>query len=226
MSDADTPNSSYPAKPLPAYLIKRHHGWKATEFEENRSWYARLADEGQRPRAMVISCCDSRVRVTSLFGADSGDFFIHRNIAALVPPYAPDAGNHGTSSAIEYAVNHLKVSNIMIVGHSLCGGVQGCFDMCNGDAPELEEGTSFIGRWMDNLRPGFEKVKDMKADRRTCLEALEKEAVLLGVNNLMTFPFVAERVNAGDLHLHAVWNDIGTGGLEFFDAAENMFRPV
>ena len=65
------------AKPLPAYLVQRYHGWKATTFADNASWYRRLAEEGQRPRAMVISCCDSRVHVTSIFGAEQGEFFIH-----------------------------------------------------------------------------------------------------------------------------------------------------
>ena len=95
------------ARPLPHYLVQRYHGWRATSYAENRAWYRRLADEGQRPRAMVISCCDSRVHVTSIFGADTGEFFIHRNVANLVPPYAPDGLQHGTSAAVEYAVNTL-----------------------------------------------------------------------------------------------------------------------
>lgn len=214
------------AKPLPGYLIKRYHGWKATEFSENQAWYSRLADEGQRPRAMAISCCDSRVRVTSIFGAETGDFFIHRNIANLVPPYAPDEGNHGTSAAIEYAVNHLHVSNIIIMGHSLCGGVQGCYDMCTGAAPELDEATSFIGRWMDILRPGFEAVKDLSDDPAEVVRALEKEAVLQGLRNLMTFPFVAAAVEAERLDLHGLWTDIGTGALEWYDAETGGFRTV
>jgi len=90
------------AKPLPEFLVKRYHG---------QAWYRRLADEGQRPRAMVISCCDSRVHVTAIFGADQGEFFIHRNIANLVPPYNPDGEYHGTSAAVEYAVNALKVTH-------------------------------------------------------------------------------------------------------------------
>ncbi len=110
------------AKPLPTYLLQRYHGWKATTYFENRAWYKRLATEGQRPRAMVISCCDSRVHVTSIFGADQGEFFIHRNIANLVPPYEPDGAQHGTSAAVEYAVTALKVSHLLIVGHSNRGG--------------------------------------------------------------------------------------------------------
>jgi len=140
-------------KPLPAFLLQRYQGWKATTYAENSAWYRRLATEGQRPRAMVISCCDSRVQVTSLFGADQGEFFIHRNIANLVPPCEPDGDRHGTSAAVEYAVRVLQVAHVVVLGHSRCGGVQGCLDMCEGRAPELDEKSSFVGRWMDILRP-------------------------------------------------------------------------
>ena len=84
-------------KPLPAYLVQRFQGWRATAYHENKAWYRRLAQSGQHPRAMVISCCDSRVHVTSIFGADEGEFFIHRNIASLVPPYNPDGERHGSA---------------------------------------------------------------------------------------------------------------------------------
>ena len=135
------------ARPLPAYLVQRYHGWKATTYQGNKAWYRRLAESGQHPRAMVISCCDSRVHVTSIFGADEGEFFIHRNVANLVPPYNPDGEYHGTSAAVEYAVTALKVAHIVVLGHSNCGGVKGCHDMCRGAAPELEEKSSFVGRW-------------------------------------------------------------------------------
>lgn len=213
------------AKPLPNYLSKRYHGWKATEFSENKAWYRRLATDGQHPRAMVISCCDSRVHVTSIFGADQGEFFIHRNVANLVPPYAPDGDHHGTSAAVEYAVTALRVAHIIVLGHSGCGGVNGCHDMCMGKAPELEETSSFVGRWMDILRPGFERVKDIKdeAERR---RALEKEAVLESLHNLMTFPFVAQSVESEELSLHGLWHNIGEGGLEVFDSETQAFEPI
>ena len=89
------------AHPLPHYLVQRYHGWKATTYKENQAWFRRLMSVGQHPRAMVISCCDSRVHVTSIFGADQGEFFIHRNIANLVPTYEPDGNHHGTSAAVE-----------------------------------------------------------------------------------------------------------------------------
>ncbi|MFN6951533.1 MAG: carbonic anhydrase [Albidovulum sp.] len=209
------------ARPLPSYLVQRYHGWKATTWTENRAWYRRLADEGQRPRAMVISCCDSRVHVTSIFGADQGEFFIHRNIANLVPPCAPDGQQHGTSAAVEYAVNVLKVAHLIVVGHSACGGVKGCHDMCSGKAPALEEKSSFVGRWMDLLRPGYERVKDLPPAQQ--LRALEKEAVLVSLENLMTFPFVRAAVESGDMTLHGIWNDISEGGLEQYDPVTKAF---
>lgn len=212
------------ARPLPSFLVQRYHGWRATTWTENAAWYRRLAEEGQRPRAMVISCCDSRVHVTSIFGADQGEFFIHRNIANLVPPHAPDGQQHGTSAAIEYAVNALKVAHLIVVGHSRCGGVQGCHDMCSGKAPELEQTSSFVGRWMDLLRPGYERVKDLPEDEQ--LTALEKQAVLISLENLMTFPFVASAVESGDMTLHGLWNDIGEGRLEQYDPKVGRFVPI
>ena len=201
------------ARPLPAYLAQRYKGWKATTHAESAAWYRRLAEEGQRPRVMVVACCDSRVHVTSIFGAESGEFFIHRNIAGLVPPHTDDGGQHGTSAAVEYAVTALEVTNLVVCAHSLCGGVKGCHDMCAGAAPDLEEKTSFVGRWMDILRPGYESVKDV-ADEDERLRALEKEAVRVSIHNLLTFPFVAERVADGRLSLHGMWVDIASGALE------------
>lgn len=212
------------ATPLPHYLVQRYHGWRATAFTENRAWYRRLAEGGQRPRAMVIACCDSRVHVTSIFGADTGEFFIHRNIANLVPPYAPDGQQHGTSAAVEYAVNTLKVAHLVIVGHTGCGGVQGCHAMCSGNAPELEEKSSFVGRWMDILRPGYERVSDLPVDQQ--IRGLEQQAVLISLENLMTFPFVKAAVEAGDLSLHGVLHDIAEGTLDQYDSKAGAFAPV
>ncbi|MFQ1699357.1 carbonic anhydrase [Loktanella agnita] len=212
------------ARPLPAYLAKRYHGWKATTYAADKAWYKRLAEDGQHPRAMVISCCDSRVHVTAIFGADQGEFFIHRNIANLVPPYDPDGQHHGTSAAVEYAVTSLKVAHLIVLGHSGCGGVEGCYNMCAGHAPELEESTSFVGRWMDMLRRGYDQLPE--GDDATRKRALEKASVLISLENLMTFPFVKTAVDDGVLSLHGLWNDIGEGGLEGYDPEKDAFLPL
>lgn len=212
------------ARPLPSYLIQRFHGWRATTWQDNKAWYRKLATGGQHPRAMVISCCDSRVHVTSIFGADEGEFFIHRNIANLVPPYQADGEPHGTSAAVEYAVTALKVAHVVVLGHANCGGVKGCHDMCSGHAPALEEKTSFVGRWMDILRPGFERVSHLPEGDR--LGALEKEAVLVSLENLMTFPFVRTAVETEELTLHGLWTSTGEGTLEQYEPELGRFVPV
>lgn len=212
-------------RPLPGHLVKRYHGWKATTFEENHVWYKRLAEEGQRPPAMVITCCDSRVDVAALFESQAGEFFIHRNIANLIPPFAPDGESHGTSAAIEYAVTSLKVAHLMVIGHSQCGGVAGCHAMCSGKAPQLETDSSFVGRWMDILRPGYERVAG-QGDDEAQVAALEKEAIMVSLTNLVTFPFVREAIDNDLLTLHGLWVDIGKGDLFQFDPTVSTFLAV
>jgi carbonic anhydrase len=217
------------ARSLPSYLADRYRGWRALRFEENRAWYARLAQEGQRPRAMVVSCCDSRVDAVGLFGAEPGDLFVVRNVANLIPPYAPDKVHHGTSAAVEYAVQVLRVAHIVVLGHSNCGGVAACHAMCSGAAPELDAETSFIGRWMDILRPGYERVAEAcgpEVDQATRMLALERESVLVSLRNLETFPFVRAAIDDGMLTLHGAWMDIGEGRLHMFSPETRAFAPL
>jgi carbonic anhydrase len=214
------------ARSLPSYLADRYRGWRAVRFEENRTWYQRLAEEGQRPRAMVVTCCDSRVDVAAVFGAEPGDLFLVRNVANLVPPYEPDHMRHGTSAAVEYAVAALKVSHLVVLGHSHCGGVQACHDMCAGEAPDLMAETTFVGRWMSLLSPAYERVAAAHADRPARLRALEEESVLTSLRNLETFPFVKQAIDEGRLTLHGAWIDIADGRLFVFDTDDRRFHPV
>jgi len=211
-------------KSLPDYLMVRYRDWKERRFPDHRAWFRKLAVEGQHPRAMVIACCDSRVAVNSIFGQRTGELFTHRNIANLVPPYTPDGQHHGTAAAIEYAVRHLKVEHILVMGHSNCGGVRGCIEMCQGRAAEFERTESFIGRWLDVLRPGFDRIvaTTRPEDMPT---ALEKEGIQISLENLMGYPFVAEAVDGGRLTLHGLWTDIADMDLETFDGAVRHFVP-
>jgi carbonic anhydrase len=211
--------------PLPGYLVDRYRAWHVRGFADNRAWYARLAQQGQRPRTMMVSCCDSRVNIVEMFGAEPGDLFVVRNVAGLVPPWNPDHQHHGTSAAVEYAVDVLKVAHIVVVGHSNCGGVHACHDMCAGLAPELEQATSFVGRWMDILRPGYARVAARVAEPEARKAALEEEAVLTSLRNLETFPFVTEAVAAGLLTLHGAFVEIGSGAL-LFHRGDAGFVPV
>ncbi|MFK7944130.1 MAG: carbonic anhydrase [Paracoccaceae bacterium] len=220
-----TDNITLPTEALPGYLVDRYHGWTRGHYAENKAWFARLAEAGQHPRAMVIQCCDSRVNAVQMFGAQPGDLFVVRNVANLIPPYSPDHQHHGTSAAVEYAVNVLKVAHIVVVGHSNCGGVHACHDMCSGKAPELEDVSSFVGRWMDILRPGYLRVIDRVDGEDAQKTALEHEGVLTSLRNLTGFPFVQNAVAKGTLTLHGTWLDIGTGELHVH-SEEHGFRPL
>jgi carbonic anhydrase len=192
-------------------------------FPNTATGSSKLAIEGQHPRAMVIACCDSRVAVTSVFGQRTGELFVHRNIANLVPPYTPDGKHHGTGAALEFAVTALKVEHILVMGHSQCGGVRGCIEMCRGEAPAIWtiRGASWAAGWT-SLRPAYARVADLEKeeDRQT---ALEKEGIHLSLENLLGYPFVAEAVDAGRLTLHGLWTDIAEMNLETFDGTVRHF---
>ena len=209
-------------KPLPDYLVQRYHGWKATTFANNKSWYHKLAEDGQHPRAMIISCCDSRVHVTSIFGSDAGEFFIHRNIANLVPPYKKDEDYHGTSSAIEYAVKSLKIPHIIVLGHSTCGGVKASYDYFSENKSSLKEESNFVTSWLEILRPSFNNLPN-DLNEKNKVSYLEKAAVLTSVNNLTTFPFIQDAINNGSLSIHGFWHNIGTGELMSYDIKTKKF---
>ena len=209
-------------KPLPDYLVQRYYGWKATTFANSKSWYHKLAEDGQNPRAMIISCCDSRVHVTSIFGSDAGEFFIHRNIANLVPPFKKDEDYHGTSAAIEYAVKSLKIPHIIVLGHSTCGGVKASYDYFSGNKSNLKEESNFVASWLEILRPSFNNLpNDLNEENK--VSYLEKAAVLTSVNNLTTFPFIQNSINNGSLSIHGLWHNIGTGELMSYDIKTKKF---
>ena len=172
---------------------------------------------------MIITCCDSRVLVSEIFGEGPGDFFIHRNIANLVPPHEPDGRSHGTSAAVEYAVIALGIRHLIVMGHHGCGGVRGCHDMLAGLAPALDLPTSYVGTWLGILKPGYEALSGRGLDYEARIRTLEKEAVLVSLTNLMTFPFVRAAVLDGRLELHGVWKDIRDGSLDVYDPATGDF---
>jgi len=210
------------ARPLPSYLVTRYRGWRATRFAENKAWFRHLAEDGQHPRAMVISCCDSRVSPPEIFGADPGEFFIHRNIASIVPPHDPTGQHHCTPAAVEYAVEVLHVAHLVVIAHSGCGGVKGCHDMCAGKAPALEGPESMVGRWLDFLRPSYDRTSHV-ADTAERLAEMERRGVVVSLENLMSFPFIRAAVEAERLTLHGLWTDIASGALEQYDPAGDTF---
>ncbi|HXG77968.1 MAG TPA: carbonic anhydrase [Methyloceanibacter sp.] len=206
--------------PLPESLLEGHRRFRRDIHARERGRYQQLAELGQAPTAMVIACCDARVDVSLIFDARPGDLFILRNVANLVPPYEPEGKYHGTSAAIEFAVQGLKVPNLIVLGHSRCGGVAAY-------RQKVRENISkegFIGRWLtllDNLKPDEADIAAVGDET-----AFELAAIRSSIANLRSFPFVREREEAGLLALHGLHFNIGSGELLALDPAAGRFDPL
>ncbi|ALK11057.1 carbonic anhydrase [Blastochloris viridis] len=206
---------------FPERLIAGYQSFLDRRYAEQREQYEVLA-KGQSPKLMVIACCDSRVSPTVIFDAMPGELFTVRNVANLVPPYEP-GGHHAASSALEYAVLGLKVEHIVVLGHASCGGV-----MSYARRHTDLSASDFIGHWMAILEPaaaaeGIMPATDLPDEAVT---RLERSGVRQSLANLMTFPWVRDRVKTGRLFLHGAYFAIATGMLERLDPATDRFVPM
>lgn len=186
-------------------LIEGYNRFSQGYHAERRGLYERLATEGQRPRAMVIACADSRVDPQLLFQAAPGELFVLRNVASLVPPYQPDAHYHGASATVEFAVKGLEVEDLVVLGHAHCGGVAALLKGAEA------EPTDFIGNWMSIAAPAREVAASAPA--ADAQKLCEHETVRVSLRNLRTFPWIQERIAAGRLRLHGCWFDLASGEL-------------
>jgi carbonic anhydrase len=206
---------------LPERLTEGYRSFLSGRFREERSRYEALAESGQRPEIMVIGCCDSRVSPEVVFDASPGELFVVRNVANLVPPYTPDGDHHGTSAALEFAVQALRVKHIVVLGHARCGGIRAFAD----DTEPLSPGD-FIGRWMTLIAPAAERVGPRGADLDAYLARLELAAIEHSLANLMTFPCIQVLVARGRLCLHGAYFGVATGRLLVRDPATGTFAPA
>ncbi len=207
---------------FPERLVAGYRAFLADRFPGEQSRFARLAETGQRPEVMVIGCCDSRVSPEVIFDASPGELFVVRNVANLVPPYAPDGDYHGTSAALEFGVQALKVKHIVVLGHARCGGIQA---FAEGTAP-LSTGD-FIGKWMTMIAPAAERLGPREnGSNEDYLARLERAAIEQSLKNLMTFPYVAERVARGELALHGAYFGVATGVLLVRNPRDGAFVPA
>ena len=199
-------------------LIAGYHRFRKEGWPERRRVFEALAQDGQRPAALVIGCVDSRVDPSAIFDVAPGEILTVRNVANLVPPYEPDAAYHGTSAALEFAVRVLEVPHVVVLGHGQCGGIQALLR----GAPDTAR--DFVVPWMGIAAPA--RATALRCDTPEAQQrCLEHEGVKLSLANLMTFPWIAERVGAGSLHLHGAWFAIYTGVLQVLQA-DGTFAPV
>jgi carbonic anhydrase len=209
---------------FPARLSDGYKAFYYSRLRHERERYEKLAVEGQTPEVMIVSCCDSRAAPEIVFDAAPGEIFVARNVANLVPPYQPNGDYHGTSAALEYGVEALKVRHMVVMGHGRCGGVNAFRAQLEGEGNGPLSPGDFIGRWISLLEPAAEKMRcagDAPAETRQ--RALEEASVRNSVSNLMTFPNISAAVAAGTLSLHGAWFDISTGELWLLDPATGDF---
>lgn len=208
---------------FPDYLLDGYREFMNGRYAAESDRYRQLAERGQNPQTLVIACCDSRTAPELVFNSHPGEIFVIRNIANLIPPWQPDAHFHGTSAALEFAVQALKVPNIVVLGHGRCGGINAALSP---DAEPLSPGD-FIGKWMTMLKPAAEGIAEaggMTAGERQT--ALERISIRNSIANLRTFPWVKAREQEGSLKLHGAWFDISGGELWLMDPETGDFaRP-
>ena len=190
-------------------------------FAESQTLYDSLR-AGQRPATLLIGCCDSRVDPMLLTGSDPGDLFVIRNIANLVPPCTPDAPP-GVSSAIEFAICNLEVARVIVLGHARCGGIRALM----GPRKKLAD-TDFVGRWMKIAEPVANQVKRNLAHRSEEHQhkACELASILHSLDNLLTYPWLKERVERGLVKLHGWYFDIESGALMAYSARQQQCLPL
>lgn len=166
---------------------------------------------------MVVACSDSRVDPAMIFDAAPGEMFVIRNVANLVPPYAPDATYHGTSAALEFGVRELGVRHLIVMGHGMCGGIRALLD---GVPAPL---TDFVAPWIGLAAEARRRV--LACDPADAPLACEQEVVRLSLKNLRSFPWIAERLAEGSLQLHGAHFDVRTGILALLQP-DGSFRPA
>ena len=207
---------------FPPRLIEGYRKFLSGEFEQRKSRFERLASAGQKPQAMVIACCDSRVAPESVFDCGPGELFVVRNVANLVPPYAPDGEFHSTSAALEFGVQALNIRTIIVMGHGRCGGIKAALDP---QAEPLSPGD-FIGKWVSLLGPATEAVAGATymtpSERQT---ALERISIRNSIANLRTFPCISILEGRDKIALHGAWFDISTGDLRIMNEDGDFVRP-
>lgn len=208
---------------FPENLLSGYRNFIDGRFSTERERYRELAREGQKPRTLVIACCDSRAAPETIFDSPPGELFVVRNVANLVPPYGPDGSYHGTSAALEYAIHSLEVTTILVLGHGRCGGIQAALDPSAGP---LSAGD-FIGKWMSLLEPVAGAVSSNEllttSERQT---ALERISIRHSIANLRSFPRIAELEAEGKLQVCGAWFDILSGELWIMDPETGDFeRP-
>jgi carbonic anhydrase len=209
---------------FPDHLADRFRRFKFRHFAPNQDQYEKLAQSGQTPDVMIVSCCDSRVDPETIFSAMPGELFVVRNVANLVPPFETQGKYHGVSAALEFAALNLRVKHIVVMGHSGCGGVRASLDS---DTLRQTE-AAFVTNWMSMLDGARERVlaAQPSGSEAELRRALEREGVKTSLENLRTFPCIKGLEAKGKIALHGTYFDIAAGSLSVIDPKTGELVPL
>ncbi|MBK1879796.1 carbonic anhydrase [Pelagicoccus mobilis] len=194
---------------LPESLREGYQNYLNTEYAEKKDLFATLATKGQSPKVLWIGCVDSRVMPEKILGADPGELLILRNVANMVPPLAADEASVG--SVVHFAVAALKVSHIVVCGHSDCGGVKALMNLGKGPMDRM------LSSWVEY---GVSALED---DSEQSLESVTKTNVVKQAARLSSYPDVAEALEADKVQIHSLFYNIGAGKLEQYDQASSAW---
>ncbi len=211
---------------LPERLIKGYEIFLGGRFQREQDRYSQLAKMGQKPKVLLIGCCDSRVAPEAIFDAGPGEIFVVRNVANLVPPYLPNDDLHGTSAALEFAVTGLKVEHIVVMGHASCGGVNAYVKNAMDPAQQQPPDGDFIGHWMSLIKPAADRLGPPQESLELYTERLAKASIIHTLANLRTFPYVRDLEAGGTLALHGAYFGVADGRLLALDERTGEFLAV
>ena len=207
---------------LPEFLINGYKDWKDNIYPKKKELLDILLKEGQKPKAMIITCCDSRVNITKIFNGEIGDFFVYRNIANLRPSFNLKDSNEGVQPAIEYGIENLKIKDLIILGHSNCGGIKHAYQLLSG---QIKNNNKKIDRWVENIKPSFIKLDNNQNNEKN-IKSLEQLSIINSISNLLTSVEINKLVTDRKLKIHGIWFDLKTGNLEYYDQSQNKFKNL
>lgn len=205
-------------------LIAGNKRFRKKYFNKEKALFNELVSSGQRPKTMMVACSDSRIDPAIIFDSKPGELFVIRNVANLIPPCELDNNSsHGTSAALEFGTRFLHVEQIILLGHSNCGGIQALLE--NADSLWQKKPDSFIGQWMETARPAYDQVlrQNNALTQQEKLRLLERYALIHSLKNLHTFPWIEQRVNKKTLAVYVLYFDLATGLLKLYDQKSNVW---
>ncbi len=205
--------------PLPDFLLNGYKDWIDNTFARKKNLFKKLS-RGQNPKALVISCCDSRVHADKIFQADEGDFFIHRNIANIIPKYKNSSKGNETLAALEYGLGSLKIRNIIILGHSNCGGINHALNLFSN---KEEYKNQSLDNWIKNIKPAYKMIDKNKSGKEQ-LNSLEKMNIINSISNLEKIPIVNKLNSKKQLNIYGLWFEIKSGKIMILNREKKIFE--